>query len=123
LAAVKHISWIITIPVTLLIVVFVLSNRQVVQIDVWPLELSIAGPLYLVLLLSLLAGFLIGAAAMWVSAGASRKRARRAERQVRELEARLAKLARELERAEPAAGGRTAPPAGVPAQQTPRLSA
>ena len=93
----KRISWIITIPVTILIVVFVLSNRQVVEIDVWPLELSLSGPLYLVMILALILGFVIGAGAMWISAGASRKRARQAERQVRSLNAEVARLKREQE--------------------------
>lgn len=126
----RRLSWIITLPATLLIVVFVLSNRQVVEIDVWPLELSLAGPLYLVMLLSLLLGFTIGAAAMWVSAGASRKRARRAERQVRELEAEAARLRREVERsqaAEAPTSGATPPstahPAIASAQPVRRLQA
>lgn len=94
----KRISWIISIPATVLIVVFVLSNRQIVEIDVWPLELSLAGPLYLVMILALVLGFVIGVAAMWVSAGSSRKRARQAERQVRSLDAEVARLKREQER-------------------------
>ena len=55
----KHLSWIITLPVTVLVLVFVLSNREPVQLDFWPLEMTMTAPLYLMLLLSVLFGFLL----------------------------------------------------------------
>ncbi len=98
----KHLSWIITLPVTVLVLVFVLSNREPVQLDFWPLEMTMTAPLYLMLLLSVLFGFLLGGAAMWVTAGRSRKRARQAAAKLREAEGQIVSLKRELERKKPA---------------------
>lgn len=90
----KHLSWIITLPITIVAVVFALSNRQPVVIDIWPLELSLTAPLYLVLLLAALIGFILGGVAMWFTAGRSRKRAREAAAKLREMEGQIANLKR-----------------------------
>jgi uncharacterized integral membrane protein len=91
---VKHLSWIITLPITIVAVVFALSNRQPVVIDIWPLELSLTAPLYLMLLLAALVGFILGGIAMWFTAGRSRKRAREAAAKLREMEGQIANLKR-----------------------------
>lgn len=92
----KHLSWIITLPITIVVLVFVLSNRQSVEIDIWPFEMSLVAPLYLVLLLSTLFGFLLGGIAMWFTAGRSRKRARESSAKLRELEGQIANLKRSV---------------------------
>lgn len=98
----KHLSWIITLPVTVVVLVFVLSNRQLVELDFWPLEMTMTAPLYLMLGLTLLFGFFLGGVAMWFSAGRSRKRARQAATKLREAEGQIVSLKRELERKKPA---------------------
>ncbi len=98
----KHLSWIITLPITIIVVVFALSNRQPLVIDFWPLEMSLTAPLYLVLLLSILFGFVLGGIAMWFTAGRSRKRAREASARMRELEGQVANLKRAQEARGPA---------------------
>lgn len=94
----RRISWIVTIPFALIVVVFALTNREAASLQLWPLDIYIEMPIFLLILLSLLIGFLIGASIMWLSSGRQRQRARKAnfqavnlERDVRDLERRLAR--------------------------------
>lgn len=70
----------IGLPMAVAVVLFAVSNRHLVDIALWPLSGGLAMPVYLVTLLALLLGFVLGAVAMWLSAGRLRRRARRAER-------------------------------------------
>jgi len=56
----RLLSWLIGLPVALVIAVFAAANRQSVTLDVWPLPLAVEVPLYLLVLLPLLVGFLVG---------------------------------------------------------------
>jgi lipopolysaccharide assembly protein A len=91
----KRISWIITIPVTLVVVVFAIANRTPITVNFWPLPWVAQLSLYLVILGSLLAGFLIGAAIAWLSAGRRRQEARRTAERLRGLTAELAQMQRQ----------------------------
>lgn len=54
-------AWIITIPLTVVIVLFAVSNRQSVAIDLFPLPSTLSAPLFAVVLVTLVVGILIGA--------------------------------------------------------------
>lgn len=95
----------IAAPFILVIVVFALSNRQPVQLGLWPTDVSVSVPLALAILAPVAVAFLLGAAVMWFSAVGQRRRAGRAERRASLLAADLAKL-REAPRA-----GTALPPA------------
>ena len=110
------INWGILIPIAAIVISFALSNRQLVSIDLWPLNMSLEQPLYLIVLLSVLAGFLIGLIIMWISAGRARMKARREafrakslERELSDLKARQATSSRG---SVPTSGGQTALPGG-----------
>ncbi len=107
---VKRLSWILTFPLAVVIVVFAIANREMVTFDLWPFELSVSAPLFVVILGSLFAGLLIGGLTAWLSSGKARWRARAAARRVAELEREIARLKRERKQA-------TAPrqSAGLPA--------
>ena len=99
----RRISWIITIPVTIIVVVFAIANRTPVTVNFWPLPWFAQLPLYLVVLGSLLAGFLIGAVIAWLSAGRRRQEARIAAERLRGLTAELSQLQHQLQRQQAAA--------------------
>ncbi len=99
----KHFSWIITLPITLVVVTFAVINRGLVAVDLWPLPLSVETPLFVLVLGSALAGFLFGGLVMWWSAGRQRQKLRGLRREVD----RLARRNRSLENA-------SQPPATVP---------
>jgi uncharacterized integral membrane protein len=109
---VSKLSWIITIPVVVVCVVFSIFNQQPVTIDLWPFALTYTLPLYLMVLLLLLFGFLIGAAVMWISAGRLRDKARRNYYKASDLEREVTWLKRkqaqsdERERAQGREAGR-----------------
>ncbi len=102
----KRFSWILTLPLLAVAVVFAIANREWVTLDLWPFDLSLRLPLFVVLLASLFVGLSIGGLAAWLSAGRTRRRGRRQRRRIEELERDVARLGRERDRA-----ARTTPPA------------
>ena len=104
---------IITVAFLVIFATFTAANLQEVAIDFWPFEYQLSLPFALVLLGSLLAGFLVGSFLMWLRFGAARARARRAEQRAAVLERELVDLKRAGDasrRAAPQATG----PAGAP---------
>lgn len=82
----KHLLLIITVPLGLGAVIFTIANLEPVSIDLWPLAIQIEVWLSVIVLLSLLVGFLVGGTVAWITGGRHRRRARRAERQAARLE-------------------------------------
>jgi len=62
---VRILSWIASLILAAVVVVFALSNRQEVLIGLWPFFEGLALPLYLAVMLPFLAGLLFG----WSVAG------------------------------------------------------
>ena len=60
-------GWLIGIPFALVISMFAVSNRGPVALALWPMPETLEVPVYLVVLLSLLAGFVLGAGAAIMS--------------------------------------------------------
>ncbi|MBW8724252.1 MAG: LapA family protein [Inquilinus limosus] len=86
----RYIAWIITIPFALLLLSFAISNRELVTLGLWPLPFRIDAPVYLVALLPLLFGVVIGGLVLWFGRFATGLRMRR-------LETRLAATQKDLE--------------------------
>ncbi len=84
-------------PVTIVIVIFSIANRQPVTIDLWPFDHSISPPLFLLVLAAILVGFCIGAAVMWISDGRVRNRARENYYKASHLQREVASLKRKQE--------------------------
>jgi uncharacterized integral membrane protein len=75
--------------VVLLLAIFLLSNRETVPVTYWPFGLVVGLPLGGIGLGALLIGFLLGLVFHLPRRMAAGSRARRAEKRVQELEARL----------------------------------
>ncbi len=88
----KLIHWLVTVPLALVLVVFAVDNRAMVNVSFWPTPFEIDMPFYLVVLAALLAGFLLGELTAWVNGGKKRREAREKGRRVRELESELETL-------------------------------
>lgn len=95
---------------TVLVVVFVLANREAATVSLWPLPIALDLPLYLVIAGAFLAGFLVGGATMWVSDGRVRRTARARSREVSSLERKMSDMERELERTQATPNGTLASP-------------
>jgi uncharacterized integral membrane protein len=117
---VKYLSWIITLPLLAIAVIFSVNHRQPVEIDLWPLPLAIEPPLYLVVLLILFVGFLVGGLIDWNAQGRNRRTARWRRYRIEELEREVAYLKRKLEKAE--GDAKAAQGGGQATSNAPRLS-
>ncbi len=83
---------IVTFVVCLPLVLFALSNTEMVRLGIWPTDYSLEVHLSLAILIAMAFAFLLGAMVVWVSELSQRRRARRAERSVRLLEAQIEAL-------------------------------
>jgi uncharacterized integral membrane protein len=88
---------VVTVPISLLIIAFAVSNRASVAVGLWPLESQVEMPVYLLGLGGLLIGVLVGGGLAGLGTLSARMRARRearradaAERSLAEDEARRA---------------------------------
>jgi lipopolysaccharide assembly protein A len=63
---IRLLSLFITLPVTLVVVVFAVANRHPVSVDFWPFALAMDIPLYALALGTLAFGGLLGALLTWV---------------------------------------------------------
>ena len=79
-------------PLLLILVVFALSNKQAVQVGLWPTDILVEVPLSVAVLVAAGLFFVVGALMTWGGALALRSRARRAESAVRQLEAQVQAL-------------------------------
>jgi uncharacterized integral membrane protein len=89
----RALSALVTLPLTLLVVVFAISNRHTVLVGLWPFEGAVEMPLYLLALGALAVGLLAGGLLAWINALGARWRARREARRADEAERRLAAVA------------------------------
>ncbi len=80
---------IIAIVVSVPFAVFALSNMDPVRLGLWPTDYTIDVPISLAILTGMALGFLVGGLLVWVAELGQRRRARRAERTVRLLQAKL----------------------------------
>ena len=83
---------IVTFIVCLPLVLFALSNTEMVRLGFWPTDYTLEVHLSLAILIAMAVAFLLGAMVVWVSELSQRRRARRAERAVRLLEAQIEAL-------------------------------
>ena len=72
----RRLSFIVSLPLFIILVVFAVDNRGDVALSFWPLPWGAALPVFVALFLALLIGFLAGAVAAWLSAGRTRRRLR-----------------------------------------------
>ena len=102
---------IVTLPITVGVVLFAVSNRNIVEVQFWPLPGTLDLPLYVIGLVTMVVGFLIGGVIAWLGAGESRHRARMAERDIHSLETKLSDTQSETKKART-----VAPPATIAAE-------
>jgi uncharacterized integral membrane protein len=91
----KLVKFLIVAPIALLLLVFAFANRQVVSISFDPFvsddspAFALTAPLFLVLILTLMVGVIVGGAAVWLSQGRFRRAARRNRAEVDRLRERV----------------------------------
>jgi uncharacterized integral membrane protein len=96
--------WVLIGLVAAALIIFAVDNRQTVTVSLWPLPIEANMGLYLVVLLTLLFGFLLGELTAWMNGHRWRREARLKAKRIDELERQLAaqsppkEAARELTR-------------------------
>jgi uncharacterized integral membrane protein len=86
----RFLSWLITLPVIVLCVLFAVSNRQEVNLDLWPTGYVLTAPLYLISLGCLVLGFFSGALIFWLGGLGARLQRRYLTKEVEKLKRELA---------------------------------
>jgi len=84
--------WFIFLPLAILVVLFMLSNPQSIELRLWPFDLAWTASAAIAVLSIAAIAFLLGALIAWAAALPARRRGRAAERRVMELEANLKTL-------------------------------
>ena len=112
----KYFSWIFTLPVTAIVVLFAITNRSLATLSFWPLPWEMNLPIYLIILGALFVGFMLGAVVAWLSGGRRRRQARQLAEQVRAQSRQIAELQQQQRQA---ATAFAAPPAANAAANTP----
>jgi hypothetical protein len=87
---VRAVHWFVTLPSTVVFVDFAISNGQAVEITFWPLPLVIPTRLFVVVLVGMVVGFLIGEMVAWIGGRRWRREARDKARRINALERELA---------------------------------
>ncbi|MEK9672191.1 MAG: hypothetical protein VW268_06765 [Rhodospirillaceae bacterium] len=125
----KILSWIVLLPLIAVLVSFSLSNRDALVLRLWPTDLEVTAPAFIVGLAGIFVGFLWGAAALWLSGGEARRRARQNARAAGEREREVTRLKRDIQALEDKLKSQSdAPPAATlpavtagPPQSQPRI--
>jgi uncharacterized integral membrane protein len=86
----KFLSWLITLPVVVLCVLFAVSNRQEVNLDLWPTGYVLSAPLFLISLGCLALGFFSGALLFWLGGLGTRLQRHHLSKEVERLKRELA---------------------------------
>jgi uncharacterized integral membrane protein len=88
----KIVAIVILLPLAIVMIAFAVANRQIVTVSLDPFGGSDSGlalPLFVLVILLLIIGVLIGGLAAWVRQGKWRSAARRGERQLQALRKKL----------------------------------
>lgn len=82
-------SLLLTLPVTLVAVVFAVVNRQPVPVDLWPFGVTVEMPLFLLSLGTLGLGMVIGAGLLWLPLVAAKRRSNKQDKKLSQVTAEL----------------------------------
>lgn len=86
---VRILGWLLALPVIVLAMVFAVTNRHDVRLELWPLPWVLDLPVYLAVLGALVLGLIVGAVVTWLSGHRARAHARQQRRRTESLERQL----------------------------------
>ena len=116
----KTVMALILVPLAIVLITFAVANRQTVVVSLDPFDqahpaLAVALPLFVLVLVLLIGGVIVGGVAAWLKQAKWRRAARLAEAEARELRAEVDRL---KQRAAPAQLPAEPMPAGYAPQLT-----
>lgn len=81
----RRFAWIVTLPLIAIVALFAVDNRQAIELDLWPLPWALPPvPLFLLTLLLMLFGFVLGVLVMWFTGAKHRRHLRQTRRELDE---------------------------------------
>ena len=86
----RILSWIVTAPIAVLVVMFAISNLDPVTVRLRPFPFEWAPPIWALTLIVLFVGFILGAIVTWIGDRKRRREGKLMARRVIELEQSLA---------------------------------
>lgn len=87
----RVLTTLLAVIVAVLVVLFAVSNRMPVVVEIWPFPYQLELGLYAVILLAVFVGFVAGVIAAWLAGGKRRRELRALRRETRDLQASLAR--------------------------------
>jgi uncharacterized integral membrane protein len=84
--SVRILSWIVAAPIVILVVLFAVSNREPITLRLLPFPFDLTIPIWLLTLIELFVGFLLGAIVTWIGDRRRRRETRLLIRRTAELE-------------------------------------
>ncbi len=82
----RLLSWFITTPIALCIVLFALANNHDVSLYVFLQDIEVLMPLYLIALTPFFVGFVLGGIISWWSQGVHRRKVKSLQKELKTLE-------------------------------------
>jgi uncharacterized integral membrane protein len=86
----RIVSWIVTAPITIIVVLFAISNRDDVTLHLRPLPFDLTIRVWALTLIQLFVGFLLGGIVTWIGDRRHRRNERQLAKRVKALEQALA---------------------------------
>ncbi|MCC6913093.1 MAG: LapA family protein [Rhodospirillaceae bacterium] len=83
----------LAVVVAVLVVLFAVSNRAPVVVEIWPFPYRLELSLYALILLAVFLGFLAGMITFWLTGGKRRRELKALRKETRDLQASLARAA------------------------------
>jgi len=87
----RILNTLLAVIVAILVVLFAVSNRAPVVVEIWPFPYQLELGLYAVILLAVFVGFLAGLTAAWLAGARRRRELRALRKEARDLHASLAR--------------------------------
>ena len=104
--------WSTVVPLFLVVIVFSVTNRAMLELNLWPvLTQRVSFPVYGIALVGLFIGFVLGGIVSWVQNGRTRRRIRELQSQSEADQREIATLRERLTRLEATEREATIPPA------------
>jgi uncharacterized integral membrane protein len=112
LAVGRVLYWLTVVPLFLVVIVFSVTNRAMLELNLWPvLTQPVSFPVYGIALVGLFIGFVLGGIVSWVQNGRTRRRIRDLQKQSEADQREIATLRERLTRLEVTEREATIPPA------------
>ena len=89
--------WLIGLPLAVVAILFAISNRTPVVLELWPLPFELETPRFLPVLAAALIGFLAGGVIAWFGGSHSRQKARQRGAEAAQARAEVLRLSQKVE--------------------------